>query len=631
MSEISKITLLGCVQISQLPACCVLYLILVSFWKNRQTFYGARGWYDLLRGLRGSYSDIVGETIIKKYYERKPRYVDVIILFLFFCWLFEISHTEMAEFVTHKDHGFWRRFLPIHSRILKTVSEFLGTSGQHVDPADLSLCFERLIARIFEIVRADQISDEDLFAYCRHVTFCSRSAGNGALPENATGGQYFANMIFSLGMGAALALCQKDEAGSDERMLTGFGYSVTQLVCAILSNPGAKNVTQLAKEFRNSGDFFSGLRPSAQVLRKFVTSLDKDKVVSFYERFVRSVRHFKRFSKIMIAVDATIIEVFGDYEDAKRIYDHDQSKYVKGYKLYLLFDVTNSIPVSFLLASSESECTKLLGMVEKAKQLVGADNIEFILFDRGYFDTDRFATLDDNSDKFITPGKQCKTFKDIIAYFENDMSLYEQTDETEWRVTFYLANFINFASDSEWKWARITIRRRLVTKIRKDPKTGEAMTETQVQHSIYMTNILDGSAEDVIKTYGKRVAIENFFEELKNAYFVKGFPTTSYDSVAVYITLALISHLLLWLFCSFLTAAEGEHPYCHRELSTLKPDVLERPADELFDCSEAADADVLAIQRAIERDIVFIRNFRRFIQRTKHGRRKLSLTASLRS
>jgi len=95
---------------------------------------------------------------------------------------------------------------------------------------------------------------------------------------------------------------------------------------------------QLAKELRNTGDFYSGLRPSAQVLRQFIRRLDKDKVVSFYERFVKSVRHFKRFGKIVVAIDATIIEVFGNYEDAEWLYDHDQNKYVRGYKLYFSSD-----------------------------------------------------------------------------------------------------------------------------------------------------------------------------------------------------------------------------------------------------------------------------------------------------
>ena len=642
ISSFPNISLFMETPIRQLPACCVLYVILVGFWKNREFHYGATGWYELFQQLD---LEFVTEFITCKYYQRRPKYVKVLVLFLFLCWLFEIPHTVLVEFLTGNRRGFWRRVLPLPARILQTVSEFVGTSGQHVSPADLTFCFEQLIAQIFEIVGVERLSDADLFEYCRCFTFCNKSSGNEGLPDQARGGHYFANLIFSLGMGAALSLCQQEahkeqEQGQEKeeqeqakeppsRILTGFGYSETQIVCAILSTPGTKNITQLAKELRNGGDFYSGLRPSAQVLRQFINRLDKDKVVMFYERFVKSVRRFKGFGKIVVSLDATIIEVFGDYEDAEWLYDHDQHKYVRGYKLYLLFDATHLLPLGFLLAGSESECTKLLALVDAAKALVGADKIEFVLFDRGYFDTKEFAALDDEGVKFVTPGKHCKTFKEIIAALEQDLSLYEEVDASEMCVTFYLHDFINFTGDSQWKWARVTIRRRLITKQKKDRKSGELITETVVQHSIYMTNILDGSVEDVINTYGQRTSIENFFEELKNAYFIKGFPSTSRHSVEVSIALTLVQQLLLWLFCSFLTTGSDEHPYCHKELTSLKLDLLERPVSEVFDESETLSAEVLRVQRAMKQDIGFIRSFRRFIQRTRPIPRKISFMASI--
>ncbi len=651
MTCVSHLSLLGSVSISHIPPCWVLYLMPVAFWKNRQTCYGATGWYELFRQLDLS---VVDDVITAKYYQRQPKYVKSLVLFLFLCWLFEITHTELGRFLTKARQSFWHRVIHLHPRFLPTVSELLGGSGQQVAVEDLQECFERLIEQIFEIVGVIHVTDEDLFLYCQYFTFRGNASGNEALPEQATGGHLFANLIFSLGMGAALTLCQKEESPTDAsggtgetdeaispgmsgtpraRLLTGFGYSGTQLVCVILGTPGAKNVTQLAKDVRNSGDYFSGLRPSAHVLRQFVSRLDKDKVVAFYERFVSSMRRMKHFGKTVVAIDATIIEVFGDYEDAQWVYDHDQQKYVRGYKLSLIFDVTNKLPVGFVLASSESECTKLLELVDTAKAMIGADKIEFILFDRGYFDTAQFATLDTQEDRFLTPGKQCKTFKEIIGYFEHDLSLYDQVDKTEWRVSFYLCNFIHFTADAvpgaDWKWARVTIRRRLVSRQKKDPKTGAMITVTQVQHSIYLTNRLDDRIEDMIKTYGQRVAIENFFEELKNAYFIKGFPSTSRDSVEIWIALTLLAQGLLWLLCSWLTTEDGDHPYCHKELTTLKFDLLERPLSDVLNQTESITPKIARIQHGIEQDIAFIRRFRRFLPRTRPEPPKISVMASI--
>jgi len=88
----------------------------------------------------------VDEFIIPKYYQRQPKYAKVVLLFLFLCWLFEVPHTNLVEFITQNRRGYWRRFLPLPKRIVQTVSEFLGSSGQHVAACDLRLCFEELIS-----------------------------------------------------------------------------------------------------------------------------------------------------------------------------------------------------------------------------------------------------------------------------------------------------------------------------------------------------------------------------------------------------------------------------------------------------------------------------------------------------
>ena len=184
MFPLSNISLFAEATISQLPACSVLYVILVAFWKNRQFYYGVSGWYELFQRLDFTY---INDLIVKTYYQRRPKYVKVLVLFLFLCWLFEVPHTELERFVTGNGQGFWRRVLPLPKRILHTVSEFVGTSGQHVSTADLKLCFEDLIGQIFTLVAVEHLNDEDLFAYCRYFTFCTSLSGNESLPSTATG------------------------------------------------------------------------------------------------------------------------------------------------------------------------------------------------------------------------------------------------------------------------------------------------------------------------------------------------------------------------------------------------------------------------------------------------------------
>ncbi len=97
----------------------------------------------------------------------------------------------------------------------------------------------------------------------------------------------------------------------------------------------------------------------------------------------------------------------------------------------------------------------------------------------------------------------------------------------------------------------------------------------------------------------------------------------------VSIALTLLQQMLLWLVCSFLVTDSGEHPYAHKELTSVKLDLLERPAAQVFDEHEALSTKVRKMQRGIEQDTGFIRRFRRCIQQTGPTPRKISLLASL--
>ncbi len=51
MFPLSNLSLFADVTPGQLPACSVLSVILVAFWKNRQFHYGACGWYAVFQQL----------------------------------------------------------------------------------------------------------------------------------------------------------------------------------------------------------------------------------------------------------------------------------------------------------------------------------------------------------------------------------------------------------------------------------------------------------------------------------------------------------------------------------------------------------------------------------------------------
>ncbi|MCP4452961.1 MAG: hypothetical protein GY809_15980 [Planctomycetes bacterium] len=110
---------------------------------------------------------------------------------------------------------------------------------------------------------------------------------------------------------------------------------------------------------------------------------------------------------------------------------------------------------------------------------------------------------------------------------------------------------------------------------------------------------------------------------------MKGFPSTSRTTVEVSIALTLLQQVLLWLFCSFLTTVSGAHPDAHKALTSVKLDLLERPATRLFDEPEALSAEVVARQRGMTQDMAVIHSVRRVIHRTRPTPQKISVMASL--
>ena len=83
MSAFPHISFFVGTQISPLPACCVLYVMLVAFWKNRQFYYGATGWYELFQQRDVECGDAI---VTCQDYQRRPKYGTVRVLFFFVWW-----------------------------------------------------------------------------------------------------------------------------------------------------------------------------------------------------------------------------------------------------------------------------------------------------------------------------------------------------------------------------------------------------------------------------------------------------------------------------------------------------------------------------------------------------------------
>lgn len=616
--KMDNLTLLIGTDIATLSPVVVLYVINLAFRQNRKVYGGISSWYELLKKLNEQL-EFIDEQILPKYYQRRPKYRPrYLVLFLYLSWLLQIPRTELYEFIVNHPSRWWRGFVPVHARLLKHLSEFLSPQGRNVPETELEVCFGQITLIIFELLQIERLRDEDVLNYACY--YALQRPETGQAPEQR-GVEVFARFVMGLGLVAAVAASQQEPDETEQKQkkkkrrgLTFLGYSGADLAQVLLENLGAQSINALVKAQGNQADPEIGLIPSRVPLQKFVQGLEPGKISVLVEQTVQQIRRWRKHGQTRVAIDSTILPIYGDYPEAELVYDHSLKSYVTGFKLYLAFDVSHGLPLCYTVkAANQSDAQMLAELFKQVKSLLGPQKLEYLVFDRGFFDTAKFKAIAAEGEAFLVPGKACKTIKNLVFFLEHGPTKpfweVEGSQGREQRAHILMKDFINYGPDNEIR----VIVRRLKSKRSVTDEQGNKRTETVITYHFYLTNIMSGSVEELIKHYGQRVYIENFFEEMKNSWHIKNFPGCAFTAVQNHIGLTLLSYLALWLFCALLER-DGQQPFLHRELPTLKLELLERQVGQLFEF-QPYPPDILADQAAINQDMAWLAQWRhrRFI------------------
>jgi hypothetical protein len=103
------------------------------------------------------------------------------------------------------------------------------------------------------------------------------------------------------------------------------------------------------------------------------------------------------------AGDSSKIYVNGKtYEGAEEVYDYLKKEKVRGYKLFVIYDVVYRIPIYFEVQGiNDADGPSLKQMVEKAMEITGK-RIKRIYIDRGFYDEANFRWLDTEGIEYVT-------------------------------------------------------------------------------------------------------------------------------------------------------------------------------------------------------------------------------------
>lgn len=364
--------------------------------------------------------------------------------------------------------------------------------------------------------------------------------------------------------------------------LAANGFKLCDLVVAYCERlaESIHTIDDLATELRNehwAGMLERRIAPVSQTLANFLSNLKVGCLVMVQEKQVRRAHRDKKW--LAVAIDACILELFGDYEGTRRLWDHVTNQKVNGYKLQVIFSIATGLPIAFCLQEKGDTDADVLGhLVEQARRVLGVKRLNLIMFDKGYWRVDEFKALDQNREALITPAKKYQTIKQAIADIPRAQWRRGQLNE-RWAETSALFGEHDLR-------LRLVVRKKLGWRVKRDKnkkplldEAGNPIKEPIILYHGYLTNLsrLELDSDQVLATYSQRWGIEDFFEELLNQYNLRKFPGTDSTSVHRHIILTFLLYTMVRLFRTM--AAEWmEHvKYATMELRRFGKEFLRAP------------------------------------------------------
>ena len=237
-------------------------------------------------------------------------------------------------------------------------------------------------------------------------------------------------------------------------------------------------------------------------------------VLLFYE-LIYSMRKYHilwRFRKELklLGIDSSFIKLNRDF--SRLGYCCSTKSIEKGIKIHLAALLGKlTLPITAMITPGDvSDQKEFDYLLDDCSIMIDLRKV-ILVFDKGYWNFDRFADLTEKGIKFITPMKKGTVYKVI--------------SERNWKSI----------SDKRIRLSN-GLELRLV-----QVKTKDGIEE-------YLTNIFDLSAMDIVHAYEQRWIIEIFFREIKSYLKIDHFMSKSLNGILIQIFCTLIAYALMVLF-----------------------------------------------------------------------------------
>jgi len=517
-------------------------------------------------------------------YECQPTEPSLLLRCQISAWayIFALAISTLCQALEGDDHRPLRNALGQRKRCWpQRISEFHTRIG----PELKQRLYVRFKGILLDVLELTTLSEGDLERVIAHHTF---DLSLLAIAD-AYGFSYFLNYVYWQGLFAAIEAALTGEVKPN-------AYSTRQLMASYLQrlDGGVRTPSALSDELRNDlwahdGQGRALIAPSGRTFVERLRLVDPDRLIVFEKRLVRRalrphLRLRGRRYRPIVAIDATLLLLRGDFEGKGKFWDHVAKRAIWGYKLYVIIALGSRLPLGFILRTVEEgqddpqgEAQFLDQLLAQARELLGVDHLGFILFDKGFWNGDEFAKLDDEEEKLITAAVLYKSVKRAIAIIPRREWIRAQRNERCADTHLTLANGCTLRLIIWKKLGRVVVRNKNGNP--KRDNRGRIITKPGPVHYCYLSNLSadEWDPDQVIALYGKRWGVEDFIEEIKNQYHLGRFPGKDLKLVKVHLILTLILYILMKQFKQLAAQWLKRAEYARMELCRFSRQFLHAP------------------------------------------------------
>ena len=196
----------------------------------------------------------------------------------------------------------------------------------------------------------------------------------------------------------------------------------------------------------------------------------------------------------------------------------EETQRIKGIKLHLMYDLTNTIPTYFEFSGARTND------IEVGKRMDIQKGCTYV-FDKGYMDFNWWSDIDDKDAYFVSRLKINNTIIELTEIQVSDEIISSQLIKLKSR---------HLSHQGKNRCADKILKRVIVKREGKTPL-------------ILVTNDLKRSSEEIAELYKQRWQIELFFKWIKQNLKIKKFLGKSENAVKTQICIAIIAFVLIRL------------------------------------------------------------------------------------